>query len=351
MRTPGVSLTGRNRDGFVDSGEGRQYRSETLRRPAGGIGCRAAASFANDAVRCARRHQVVLAGGSRPMDYSELDKVRRTTTPLQLDAVEAFARGRLSRREFIQRGTVRRPVDGLDQRRHRRLRRHQHQSAAPARPAARVPRPSAAGASASGRRRHAGGTIRVACQRPAGPLDPVAMIDLASYGITAQSFEFLCTLAPNATDIAPGLAESGRRTPDNKVWTFKLRQGVKWQDGKDFTSADVVATMERLVAAGNSGIKGVIDKGSAVATDPNTVTFNAGQRQRQLPVPRLGVQRPVADHPGRLRRRARRSTRAQRDRAWKLTKLRHRVGRQVRPQRHVVGRQDAARRHRIHLLR
>jgi len=40
------------------------------------------------------------------MDYSQLDKVRRTTTPLQLDTVEAFARGRISRREFIQRATV-----------------------------------------------------------------------------------------------------------------------------------------------------------------------------------------------------------------------------------------------------
>jgi len=35
----------------------------------------------------------------------------------------------------------------------------------------------------------------------------------------------------------------------------------------------VVATMERLVTAGNSGLKGVIVAGSAVATDPNTVTF------------------------------------------------------------------------------
>ena len=32
--------------------------------------------------------------------------------------------------------------------------------------------------------------------------------------------------------------------------------------------------MDRLVAAGNSGIKGVLDKGSAVATDPTTVTMN-----------------------------------------------------------------------------
>ncbi len=40
------------------------------------------------------------------MDYSQLDKVRRKAVPLQLDVVEAFAAGRLSRREFIQRATV-----------------------------------------------------------------------------------------------------------------------------------------------------------------------------------------------------------------------------------------------------
>ena len=75
-------------------------------------------------------------------------------------------------------------------------------------------------------------------------------------------------------DIAPGLAESWEPNEDGSVWTFKLRSGVKWQDGSDFTADDVVATMGRLVAAGNSGLKGVIDDKSAVATDPTTVTFN-----------------------------------------------------------------------------
>ena len=90
---------------------------------------------------------------------------------------------------------------------------------------------------------------------------------------TAQSFEFLATLNKEASDIAPGLAESWTPNSDNSVWTFKLRQGVTWHDGKPFSADDVVATMERLVTAGNSGLKGVIDKGSAVATDANTVTF------------------------------------------------------------------------------
>ena len=54
------------------------------------------------------------------------------------------------------------------------------------------------------------------------------MIDLASYGITSQSFEFLCTLAPNATDIAPGLALSwspdfrDRRTKADALFEGRL---------------------------------------------------------------------------------------------------------------------------------
>jgi peptide/nickel transport system substrate-binding protein len=202
------------------------------------------------------------------MDYLKLDKVRRSTTPLQLDVVEAFAKGRLSRRQFIKRGTI----VGLSLGSISAVIAACGGSTPSGTAAASVP--ASAGASGSAPPATAGGTIRVACQRPAGPLDPVAMIDLAGYGITAQSFEFLCTLAPNATDIAPGLAETWTPNDDNTIWTFKLRAGVKWHDGTDFTSADVVATMDRLVAAGNSGLKGVLDKGSAVATDATTVTMN-----------------------------------------------------------------------------
>ena len=207
------------------------------------------------------------------MDYSRLDAVRRSTTPLQLDAVEAYARNRISRREFIQRATVL----GLSMSAIGAVIAACGGATATGTPLTSASTgtgpsllPSSAAPASAG---VAGGTIRVACQRPGGPLDPVAMVDLASYGLTAQSFEFLCTLNAAATDIAPGLAEKWSPNSDNSVWTFNLRQGVKWHDGTPFTSADVVATMERLVTAGNSGLKGVIDKGSAVATDPNTVTF------------------------------------------------------------------------------
>lgn len=48
-------------------------------------------------------------------------------------------------------------------------------------------------------------------------------------------------------NIVPELAESWAWVNDNKTLTFKLRQGVKWHDGKPFTSADVKCTFDMLM--------------------------------------------------------------------------------------------------------
>ena len=52
--------------------------------------------------------------------------------------------------------------------------------------------------------------------------------------------------------IKPDLATEWSWSADNKVVTFKLREGVKWHDGKPFTSADVQCTWNTILEKRNS---------------------------------------------------------------------------------------------------
>src|SRR5689334_2178969 len=44
----------------------------------------------------------------------------------------------------------------------------------------------------------------------------------------------------------PQLATAWNISADGKTYTFTLRQGVKWHDGKPFTSADVAYSLDLL---------------------------------------------------------------------------------------------------------
>src|SRR5436853_517783 len=64
-------------------------------------------------------------------------------------------------------------------------------------------------------------------------------------------------VAQNSIDtIVPDLAESWAWGEDGKDLTFKLRQGVKWHDGKPFTAADVKCTWERLLGTASEKLRG-----------------------------------------------------------------------------------------------
>jgi peptide/nickel transport system substrate-binding protein len=68
--------------------------------------------------------------------------------------------------------------------------------------------------------------------------------------VAAHIFDYL-VLRDELQRPIPGLAESWR-TVDPLTWEFKLRKGVKFHDGSDFTAADVVASIERVPEVPNS---------------------------------------------------------------------------------------------------
>ncbi len=77
-------------------------------------------------------------------------------------------------------------------------------------------------------------------------LDPHTQTAFASLRLLELIYEPLVSLDANL-NIIPALAESWAFNEDATQLTFALRQGVKFQDGSDFTAGDVVASYERIL--------------------------------------------------------------------------------------------------------
>ncbi len=78
-------------------------------------------------------------------------------------------------------------------------------------------------------------------------------------------------------EFVPSLAERFEESEDHTTFTFHLRAGVMFHNGKQLTSADVKYTFDSLLSpALKSPIRGLVDKISSIdAPDPLTVIFYA----------------------------------------------------------------------------
>jgi peptide/nickel transport system substrate-binding protein len=217
------------------------------------------------------------------MDRSSLDQAASTVGPLEHQLIDAYASGAVSRRTFLVRGSVLglsaafmgsiiaacgSDSEGAST----------GGTAAPAGSTATGDTTAATEAPAAGAIKK-GGTLKVASQKPGSPLDPVAMDNLGAYTPVTIAFEYLCGKGEGAA-LAPMLAESWSPNDDGSVWTFKLRSGVTWHDGSPFTSADVVATLDRL-APGN--LVAYIVPGASKAVDDLTVEVTLNAPDGQFP--------------------------------------------------------------------
>src|SRR5918995_315811 len=122
-----------------------------------------------------------------------------------------------------------------------------------------------------------GGKVTAAINSPAGAIDPITVADDGSLAVLAQCGEYL-VWSDSELNAVPRLAESWEPNEDASVWTFKIRQGVKFHDGKEMTAEDVAASINRLADPDSasqalSAFTGFLTKDSAKATDATTVEF------------------------------------------------------------------------------
>ena len=132
-----------------------------------------------------------------------------------------------------------------------------------------------------------GGTMKAVIPPPLKTLDPITIYDQGGIVLVYQICEYLIDLS-DTNALVPKLALSW--TPNQKadIWTFKLRPGVKFNNGQPFEAADVVASINRVLepksgSGALAALAGILAVGGTKAVDTTTVQFN--------------LEKPFADFP------------------------------------------------------
>ncbi|MBZ6227058.1 ABC transporter substrate-binding protein [Streptomyces olivaceus] len=103
-----------------------------------------------------------------------------------------------------------------------------------------------------------GGTLTVLNAQPQVDFDPARLYTSGGGNVPSLVFRTLTTRnredGAEGTEVVPDLAtDTGRPNKDATVWTYTLKEGLKYEDGTKITSADVKYGIERSFAAELSG--------------------------------------------------------------------------------------------------
>lgn len=79
-------------------------------------------------------------------------------------------------------------------------------------------------------------------------LDPQAITGVPEHKLMMAFFEGLASEDPKDLHPVPGMAEKWDISPDGKVYTFHLRENLKWWDGSPITAPDLVESYRRMIS-------------------------------------------------------------------------------------------------------
>ena len=92
-----------------------------------------------------------------------------------------------------------------------------------------------------------GGAMVVTYKDDVSTLDPAIGYDWQNWSMIKSLFNGLMDYKPGTTELVPDLAEDVKLSDDGLTYTFKLRRGVKFHNGREVTAEDVKYSIERSV--------------------------------------------------------------------------------------------------------
>ena len=203
------------------------------------------------------------------MRKSDTNTSRAGLTELENHAVDEFLAGHLSRREFVTRAAV----FGMSATAIGSV-------LAACGSANKAPAGNASSSTAQTTGKP-GATIRASIVTPTTEPNPLLVNDTGGAALISQTGEFLIVSEVVGGDLRlrPVLATSWKPNADASVWTFKLRKGVQFHDGRAMTARDVVYSF-KLQSNPNSSsnalstFKGVLSPDGVREVDDFTVAFH-----------------------------------------------------------------------------
>ena len=199
---------------------------------------------------------------------NRLDQLRAEQSDIGNHVIDEFVAGRLNRRDFLRTGAL----VGIS---------------APILGGVLAACGSSTSPSTSTPAGASGATIRVGIVTPAAAINPVTVADQGGLDMLAQTGEYLC-LSDQTLTLKPVLATTWSSNSTADVWTFKIRQGVKFHDGSALTADDVVYTYKLQTnpkgkSSALSAFGGVLTPDGVTKVDSYTVEFHLSAPNGNFP--------------------------------------------------------------------